>query len=207
VTDLENTLTVHLPGVPIEPTCVPVALLQKALRFVTGPVRLVKRELAVVLNDTFTLPGLDPADFPVSAAQSAQAAIGKPFPIPERWADLLPAVSQDQSRLNLSGICIDLDTGYCVSSDGHRLHALRIPSVIGGTRGIVPLPAAKLLARLHTKGVLHGQFYTQRPVLTAEQKELLALTISNETPEDVRRRREVLEHELQQPRLRIAVVY
>ena len=176
VTDLENTLTVNLPGLTIEPTCVPVALLQKALRFVTDPVRLVQRELAVILNDTFTLPGLDPADFPVSPAQTAHAAIGEPFAIPDRWADLLPAVSQDQSRLNLSGVCIDLTAGYCVSSDGHRLHALRIPSVTEGARGIVPLPAAKLLARLLSKGAIRGQFYTQRPMLTTEQKELLALT-------------------------------
>lgn len=201
VTDLETTLTVALPGLVMEPICVPVALLQKALRFVTDPVRLVKRDMAVILNDTFTLPGLDPADFPVALAQSAQAAIGDPFVIPDRWADLLPAVSLDHSRLNLSGVCIDVDAGYCVSSDGHRLHALRIPSVAGGSRGIVPLPAAKLIARLLPKGSVDGQFFTQRPVLTAAQKELLALPISPETPEAVRHKREALEHELQQPRL------
>jgi DNA polymerase III sliding clamp (beta) subunit (PCNA family) len=201
VTDLENTLTVHLPGLAIEPICVPVALLQKALRFVTDPVLLVKRELAVILNDTFTLPGLDPADFPGSSAQAAHTAIGEPFTLPDHWADLLPAVSQDQSRLNLSGVCIDLAAGYCVSSDGHRLHALRVPSIAEGARGIVPFPAAKLLARFLPKGTIHGQFYMQRPVLTTEQKELLALTISDETPEAVRRKREALEQELQQPRL------
>lgn len=201
VTDLETTLTVALPGLVMEPICVPVALLQKALRFVTDPVRFVKRDLAVILNDTFTLPGLDPADFPASPAQSAHTAIGEPFAIPNRWADLLPAVSQDQSRLNLSGVCIDLTAGYCVSSDGHRLHALRTPSAAGGSRGIMPFPAAKLLARLLSKGAIHGQFYTQRPVLTTEQKELLALTLSPETPEAVRQKRETLEQELQQPRL------
>jgi DNA polymerase III sliding clamp (beta) subunit (PCNA family) len=176
-------------------------LLQKALRFVTDPVQLVKRDLTVILNDTFSLPGLDPVDFPGSPAQAAHAVIGEPFAIPARWVDLLPAASQDQSRLNLSGVCIDLTAGYCVSSDGHRLHTLRIPSVIGGTRGIVPFPAAKLLARLLPKGSVHGQFSTQRPVLTTEQTELLALTLSDETPGAVRRRREVLEQELQQPKL------
>src|SRR2546422_5289506 len=34
VTDLENFLTLDLPGLDIEPVCVPVLLLQKALRFI-----------------------------------------------------------------------------------------------------------------------------------------------------------------------------
>src|SRR5262249_48404104 len=148
VTDRDNYLTFDLPGLAIAPVCLPVALLQKALRFVKDPLRLVKQGGNVILNDTFTLPGLEPQEFPASPARTAQGQIGEPFLVPERWKDLRPAVSLDETRLNLAGVYIDLAAGYCVSSDGHRLHALKVPPGVAGAQGIVALPAAKLIARL-----------------------------------------------------------
>lgn len=73
---------------------------------------------AVVSVIAFTVPGLDTADFPVSPAQAAYTVIGEPFTIPDYWADLLATVSQDQSRLNLSGVCIDLTAGADGFSEG-----------------------------------------------------------------------------------------
>jgi DNA polymerase III sliding clamp (beta) subunit (PCNA family) len=199
VTDLDNYLTLDLPGLDIAPVCLPVALLQKALRFVKDPIRLIKRDLNVILNDTFTLPGMDPKEFPASPARTVQQQIGEAFPVPERWTDVLPAASPDETRLNLSGVCIDLAAGYCVSSDGHRLHALKIPTGAVAAQGIVALPAAKLIARLLARGAVNSQLYTQRPILSKEQEELLATEISDVTPESVRQKREALQQELKRP--------
>src|SRR6266850_1456302 len=66
VTDLDHYLTIALPGLDIAPVCLPLGLLQKALRFVKDPIRLVKQGGNVILNDTFTLPGMDPKEFPAS---------------------------------------------------------------------------------------------------------------------------------------------
>src|SRR5262249_51309824 len=199
VTDLDNYLTFDLPGLDIESVCLPVALLQKALRFVKDPVHLVKRDLNVILNDTFTLPGLDPKEFPASPARTVQQQIGETFLVPERWVDVLPAMSPDETRLNLSGVYIDLAAGYYVSSDGHRLHALKVPSGVASAQGIVALPAAKLIARLLARGEVTGRLYTQRPTLSKEQEELLATEISDVTSETVRQKREVLKKELERP--------
>ncbi len=199
VTDLDNYLTLDLPGLDIEPVCVPVALFQKALRFIKDPIRLVKRDLNVILNDTFTLPGMEPQEFPASPARAAQKQIGEVFPVPERWVDVLPAMSLDETRQNLSGVYIDLAAGYCVSSDGHRLHALKIPARAVDAQGIVPLSAAKLIARLLARGAVAGRFYAQRPTLSKEQEELLATEISDVTPESVRQKRESLQQELERP--------
>jgi DNA polymerase III sliding clamp (beta) subunit (PCNA family) len=198
VTDLDNYLTLDLPGLDIEPVCVPVALFQKALRFVKDPIRLVKRDLNVILNDTFTLPEMEPQEFPASPARTAQGQIGETFLVPARWADLLPAVSPDETRLTLSGVCIDLAEGYCVSSDGHRLHALKVPTGNLPTPCIVSLPAAKLIARL-LPGRTEGQCFRQQPQFSAEQQELLAIEITATTPEVTRRKREILEKEIQRP--------
>jgi len=199
VTDLDHYLTLALPGLDIAPVCVPAALLQKALRFVTEPVRWEQRESQVILNDTFTLPTMDPAEFPSPPARTAQERLGEAFPLPARWADLLPAVSPDETRLHLSGVCLDLAAGYCVSSDGHRLHALKLPPGAGEAKGIVALPAAKLIARLLTRGVVSGQFFVHRPPLTTEQQDLLALQITDTTPAAVRQKRAAVEQELQRP--------
>jgi DNA polymerase III sliding clamp (beta) subunit (PCNA family) len=199
VTDLDNYLTIDLPDLVIAPVCVPVALLQKALRFVTDPVRFEQRGVNVILNDTFTLPGMDPKEFPASPARAAREQIGETFLVPERWKDLLPAVSLDETRINLAGVYIDLAAGYCVSSDGHRLHALRIPARAVAAQGIVALPAAKLIARLLARGEVTGRLYTQRPILSKEQEDLLATEISDVTSETVRQKREVLKKELERP--------
>jgi DNA polymerase III sliding clamp (beta) subunit (PCNA family) len=198
-TDLDNYLTFDLPGLDIEPVCLPVALLQKALRFVTDPVRFEQRGLNVILNDTFTLPGMDPKEFPASLARAVQQQIGEAFLVPERWVDVLPAMSLDETRINLSGVCIDRAAGYCVSSNGLRLHALKVPAGAAGAQGIVALPAAKLIARLLARGEVTGRLYTQRPTLSKEQEELLATESSDVTSETVRQKREVLKKELERP--------
>jgi DNA polymerase III sliding clamp (beta) subunit (PCNA family) len=198
-TDLDNYLTFDLPGLDIAPVCLPVALLQKALRFVKDPIRLVKQGGNVILNDTFTLPGMDPQEFPASPARAVQQQIGEAFPVPERWVDVLPAMSVDETRINLSGVCIDLAAGYCVSSDGHRLHALKIPTGAVAAQGIVALPAAKLIVRLLARGEVIGRLYTQRPTLSKEQEELLATEISDVTSETVRQKREILKKDLERP--------
>jgi DNA polymerase III sliding clamp (beta) subunit (PCNA family) len=199
VTDLESSLTIDLPGRDTEPVCVPVGLLSKALRFVKEPIRLVKRDLDVVLNDTFTLSGMDPQEFPASPAGVTLESLGGPFPVPERWAALVPAMGLDATRSNLSGVCIDLAAGHCVSSDGHRLHAVQIPARAGEGQGIVPLTAAKLLAQLLTRGEVTGQLYRQCSPLTKAQEELLATESSDVTSATVRHQRETLEKELQRP--------
>src|SRR5215510_1653221 len=199
VTDLDNSLTFDLPGLDIESVCLPVALLQKALRFVKDPVHLVKRDLNVILNDTFTLPGLDPQEFPASPARAVQQQIGETFLVPERWVDLLPAMSLDETRINLAGVYIDLAAGYCISSDGHRLHALKVPTGAVAAQGIVALPAAKLIARLLARGEVTGRLYTQRPTFTKEQEELRARELKEETPEADRQKREALQKEIKRP--------
>jgi DNA polymerase III sliding clamp (beta) subunit (PCNA family) len=163
------------------------------------PVHLVKRDLNVILNDTFTLPDLDPQEFLASPARAVQQQIGKTFLVPERWVDVLPAMSLDETRVNLAGVYIDLAAGYCVSSDGHRLRALKIPTGAVAAQGIVALPAAKLIARLLARGEVTGRFYTQRPTLSKEQEELLAREIKEETPEADRQKREALRKELNRP--------
>src|SRR5262249_52110667 len=140
-----------------------------------------------------------PQEFPASPARTAQGQIGEPFLVPERWKDLRPAVSLDETRLNLAGVYIDLAAGYCVSSDGHRLHALKVPPGVAGAQGIVALSAAKLIARLLARGEVTGRLYTQRPTLSKEQEELLATESSDVTPESVRQKREVLKKELERP--------
>ena len=153
VTDLDNYLTFDLPGLDIEPVCLPVALLQKALRFIKDPTRLVKQGVNVILNDTFTLPGMNPQEFPASPARAVQQQIGETFRVPERGVDVLPAMSTDETRLNLSGVYIDRAAGYCVSSGGHRLHALKVPAGAVASSGSVALPAASTCsytAQVHT---------------------------------------------------------
>jgi len=134
-----------------------------------------------------------------SLRRQQREQIGETFLVPERWVDLLPAMSLDETRLNLAGVYIDLAAGYCVSSDGHRLHALKIPTGAVAAQGIVALLAAKLLARLLTRGEVTGRLYTQRPTLSKEQEELLATEISDVTSKTVRQKREVLKKELERP--------
>jgi len=198
-TDLDNYLTIDLPALISEPVCVPIVQLQKVLRMLTGTVQLEKRGLDLVVQDTCTLPGLDPQEFPASPARAAHKPSGEPLVVPARWATLLPALSRDQTRLPLTGVCLDLAAGYCVSSDGHRLHALKVPAGAVAAQGIVPLAAAKLLACLLARGAVAGQLYSQRLTLTREQEELLATEISDVTPAAVRKKREVLQQDLVQP--------
>jgi DNA polymerase III sliding clamp (beta) subunit (PCNA family) len=199
-TDLENYLTIDLPALTLEPVCVPVVQLHRVLRTLKGAVQLEKRSLDLVVQDICTLPGLDPQEFPASPARAVQEQIGETFVVPERWAALLPALSRDHTRLSLTGVCLDLAAGYCVSSDGHRLHALKVPAGAGAAHGIVPLAAAKLLACLLAQGTVAGQLYTQCLPLTKEQEELLAMDINDETPSSVRRKRAALQQELARPR-------
>jgi len=199
-TDLENYLTLDLPALTFEPVCVPAVQLHRVLRTLSGTVQLEKRGLDLMVQDTCTLPGLDPQEFPASPARAAHEPSGEPFVVPARWAALLPAISLDQTRLPLAGVCLDLATGYCVSSDGHRLHALKVPAGVGTAQGIVPLAAAEILACLLARGTVAGQLYSQQLALTKEQEEVLAVDVNAETPHPVRRKRAALQQELVRPR-------
>jgi len=86
-----------------------------------------------------------------------------------------------------------------VSSDGHRLHALRMAAEGVTVSGIIPLPTARLVARVVTKGEVTGQFYPQRRILNTEDAALLAIEMTKDTPEAVRRKREKLDAELKRP--------
>lgn len=57
----------------------------------------------------------------------------------------------------------------------------------------------QLPVRLLARGEVTGWLYMQRPTLTKEQGELLAIEISDVTPEVVRQKRETLEKELKRP--------
>jgi DNA polymerase III sliding clamp (beta) subunit (PCNA family) len=176
-TDLEIGLTVKLPWLELPPTCVSASRVQKALSIIRSEeLRLDRREGVLVVNDSLTINTYPPEEWPAVHPGGTGRFCGPAFPVPERFADVLPALSPDETRLQLSGVFFDLVKLCVVTSDGHRLHLVKmdrpepadrltIPTKWEdldqrwADRTIIPAKAAKLLAKMRKKGEVRGQFF------------------------------------------------
>jgi DNA polymerase-3 subunit beta len=128
----------------------------KALADIVGTFKKGKQELALEVldnhwlkvsrgRDTFSLMGSSAKDFPEpdkdervndSDWQTVDAASLRAM-----IADALPAVSEDEARVNLCGALLEIEGGKAImaSTDGHRLTKIEAPTTYKGTaKAIIP---------------------------------------------------------------------
>lgn len=159
-TDLTTRLSYYLPADgPDFETCLPaktLALLVKPEgRADTGTVDIrpqqdSKRVTVEVDGLTTHLPSQAPADFPATMADSpdlewSSLALWNAKALRASLDYVLPSASNDPSRQHLCTVL--LDAQHMVSTDGHRLHLVPLPSPID-TAILLPATAARTLYRL-----------------------------------------------------------
>lgn len=151
-TDLETGLKITIPqmGQIMEPgsVCLDAKKLFEISKSISGPVIGVDigDRLHTTIsagNSSFTLNGLDVADFPVWSATNADITITVPRDILAYAIDgVMFAASRDESRFNLNGVLWNVEGGSLkfVATDGHRLAmANEITTVMANdTKLIVP---------------------------------------------------------------------
>jgi DNA polymerase III sliding clamp (beta) subunit (PCNA family) len=156
VTDLESRPTIQIPELTVSPVCVPATQLQKALRGLKGSVALTVEDGWIRITNggvTLSLTTLSAEEYPAHVGGTSGAERSGRFVLPARFADVLPAMSKDDSRPNLSGVCLDLAHGAVVASNGHVLHLVKGEQVEGETPHLISASAAKTLAQFTHESV------------------------------------------------------
>lgn len=161
ITDLESRLTLQVPELAVSPICVHAVQLQKALRGVKGSVALTADNGWLRINGggvQLSLTTFAAEEYPAHVSSTVGSDRSRRFVLPPRFADVLPAMSKDESRVNLSGVCLDLEHGAVVASNGHVLHLVKGEQVAGETPHLISASAAKTLAQFvhHT---VQGQVF------------------------------------------------
>jgi DNA polymerase III sliding clamp (beta) subunit (PCNA family) len=143
---------VDVPEVKVGPICVPAKKLYALLRNLQEAPRLEVRGGNLVVNENFVFPGLDPKEYPAVSPVTHRKVVTTCL-LPTRWPDVRKAAAPDETRLQLSGVCLDFAAGWIVASDGHRLHmAPGLPRQEQVGKVIVPPSAAMFLAELMRQG-------------------------------------------------------
>ncbi|MGE0823070.1 MAG: hypothetical protein AB7G75_08800 [Candidatus Binatia bacterium] len=161
MTDLESRLTLHVPALTVSPLCVPAKQLDKALRGITGRITLTADNGWLRIDSDggqLSLTTFPAAEYPAPLRSPRAEPYGEPFVLPHRFADVLSAVSKDDSRTSLAGVCIDLAHGAVAASNGHVLHLVTGEQLTGEARPLISVSAAKTLAQFAQQSV-HGQVF------------------------------------------------
>ena len=154
-TDLEQRLQAQIPAEGEIRTCLPCKLLHQLVKPAdkkSGQGEIVleaapDNQVAVHIAGMATLLRCSPvADFPGHAASPAEdwhlVGIWPSKSLLEGLIFVLPAVSKDDTRLNLNSVQFESDR--IVATDGHRLHLAKLPAVLAEPF-LLPSDAAKTL--------------------------------------------------------------
>lgn len=156
-TDLEQRLTITLPGLDFAPVCAPLKMFREFTRNLKGDVCLRAEGQTLIVNETFRILGFDPAEWPNSTEQPSVWPGHFMLPPKSHWEAVMTAMSPDETRPRLCGVCLDIENRRFVATDGHRLHAVDAqvnalkPNRKGSTRPktvIIPALAVKTLHRM-----------------------------------------------------------
>jgi DNA polymerase III sliding clamp (beta) subunit (PCNA family) len=161
ITDLESRLTIQVPELAVSPVCVPAMQLQKALRGIKGSLSLAVDNGRVQITSggvQLSLTTFPSEEYPAHVCRTVGSEHSPGFVLPLRFADVLPAMSKDESRANLSGVCLDLENGAVVASNGHVLHLVTGDRVAGETPHLLSASAAKTLAQF-VRHTVHGKVF------------------------------------------------
>lgn len=156
-TDLEQRLTITLPGLDCAPVCVTLKMLRELSRNLKGDVCMRTEGQTLIVNESFRLLGLDPAEWPGVNEQPTAWPGHFMLPSKSHWDAVMTAMSPDETRPQLCGVCLDIENRRFVTSDGHRLHAVdaQVNAMRTAHKGIsrpktviIPAIAAKILYRM-----------------------------------------------------------
>jgi DNA polymerase III subunit beta len=147
-TDLEMSYVVTIPGPSSSATAflVDADMLYKevkALKAVEDVVISVNTD-SVQVNSRCVLNASVIDDFPVIETVEGVTATVKN--LKQVLTQVLPAVSEDESRYILTGVCFDLNKGNLIGTDGFRLHKADVEKK-DLARFVVPKRAAVLLSK------------------------------------------------------------
>jgi DNA polymerase III subunit beta len=155
-TDLNRTLSCRLPAEGDIDTCLPAKLLATLIKpegKEAGDVTIEPADntCSVTFEGlTSKITTMPSTDFPKGPELSLSLiALWPTAPFLDVLSWVLPAVSTDQGRPHLNGVCLDLDR--IVATDGHRLHMAPAPTRLNGPL-LLPLEAAQTLARVLAVG-------------------------------------------------------
>lgn len=148
-TDIDRSWTGSIPGKgnPID-VCIPLDIFireVKALHSDIKEVELMFTDNTVKVNgrcEIFILPG---EDFP-SLPNVGSRKIDIPG-FTDKIARLLPAAGEGDSRYILNAILIDLEHGYIVATDGHRMHFDRISAQKDAGQFIISRESASMIVK------------------------------------------------------------
>ena len=124
---------------------------------------------SIHINDRCNLPATLTDDFPgIETIDGARVSISG---LKSALACVLPAVSTDEARYILTGVCFDLAAGCLIGTDGFRLHRATVEKADIG-QFVVPRRAAAILAKygaenltvadIHIAASLVGGIFTSR---------------------------------------------
>ncbi|MBI3248852.1 MAG: hypothetical protein HYZ50_20305 [Deltaproteobacteria bacterium] len=159
-TRLDQFLVVELPELHLpRPVCAPLRMLKELSAQLSSPPTMTLDGDTLVINDRWRLPTFDAAEFPINRALRREIQrVGEFFPIPKDLAALFPAISTDESRLQLCGVCFDQPNGKLVSSNGHVLYVLEgLPK--GERRFTVPTDALRVVELLQRRATVYAGYY------------------------------------------------
>jgi DNA polymerase III beta subunit len=148
-TDLELSYTASIPASFTDETkfLVDADVLYKegkALSDTVDDVVITVKTDSIQINDRCTLCASVTDDFPtIEDVEGLDVSIPN---LKAALASVLPAVSTDETRFMLTGVCFDLSAGHLIATDGFRLHRAEVEKA-DISSFVVPKRAAALLTR------------------------------------------------------------
>jgi DNA polymerase III subunit beta len=147
-TDLELAYTATIPATSTSVTAflVDADMLYKEVKALKAveDVMITVNDASVQVNSRCVLNASVIDDFPVIENVEGMTATVKN--LKQALAQALPAVSEDESRYILTGVCFDLKNGNLIGTDGFRLHRADVEKR-DVPRFVVPKRAAALLSK------------------------------------------------------------
>lgn len=127
--------------------CIPLDILLRevsALHADINEVKLTFKESTVNVNGRCEIHTLPAGDFP-----EYKDFDGVKVEVPglaEKFKTVLPAAGERDTRYMLNAVLLDLDKGYIVATDGHRLH-IEKTVVLKGKKAVIPSGTAELVIK------------------------------------------------------------
>ena len=165
-TDLDIALRVFIPEVKPLAASIPAKLLHDCVKRGQSPgvtIRSANHEKApfnVVIDDAVVI-GHDAKEFPeLSGFKDRMKGPAKIAELPS-LEPVLPAVSVDETRINMSGVYLRFCKNLAVATDGHRLHVMRIPGATIEGDFLIPRKVMELVDDIAaaTKSTIVGHFH------------------------------------------------
>ena len=128
--------------------------------------------------DQLSIPELDPAGKPVGIFPAGD--------LHDAFYKVFPAVSDDDMRRSLSGVCFDGGRDNIVATDGHRLHIIKQDlSFVGADRKpLIPADAVKaLMPMLKTSLEIQSTVYENHITFTGDNFRFVIKMIDAEFPD------------------------